>query len=87
MARVMLWRERAESLRRGGLGTIKPGTRSSDMTKRLILAALLALAAVPTLAADTSLDRNAAAAPTAGAQVAHAARKTVAQSCTCAHGS
>ncbi len=57
------------------------------MTKRMMLAALLSLAAVPALAADTSLDRSAAVASPAGKQVAAPAKgEAVARACTCTHG-
>lgn len=57
------------------------------MTKRMMLAALLALAAVPALAADTSSDRSAAVASASGKQIAAPAKgETVARACTCSHG-
>lgn len=56
------------------------------MTKRMMLAALLSLAAVPALAADTSFD-HAAVAPATGTQVAAPAKTdAVAKTCGCTHG-
>lgn len=62
------------------------------MTKRMILAALLAFSAVPVLAADTAADRKTTPVSTddaralAGRQIA-AQTKADVRACSCSHGS
>ena len=64
------------------------------MLKRMVLAGLLAMAAVPVLAADTAADRIATTAPAstndaralAGKQIV-AQQKAAAMACSCKHGS
>lgn len=54
------------------------------MMTKMMLAALLALAAVPALGADTAFDRKATAAVTSTEARAQAG-KQIAQACTCSH--
>jgi hypothetical protein len=64
------------------------------MMKRMVLAGLLSLAAVPALAADTSTDRKASVTSTdearalagRGISAKSKADTTPARGCTCAHG-
>ena len=65
------------------------------MTKRIVLAGLLALAAMPALGADTSYDRKVATATSTDEARAMAVKQTVAQekaqvasarACACPHG-
>ena len=64
------------------------------MTKRMLLAGLLALTAVPVLAADVTADRKVAtpvstdeARALAGKQIAAQAKADQVRACSCAHGS
>ena len=58
------------------------------MTKRMILAGMLAMAGSSTLAADTAFDRKAAAATEQAAKQTQPKTETAqVRACTCTHGS
>jgi hypothetical protein len=91
LARRMLYPESIRGRRAGRRPrfSIATGRRIADMTSKMMLAALLALSAVPALAADTTSDRAAAAAAPSSAQVTQVVKEVPAQKhaqmCTCGH--